>query len=141
MMAAFRRQVKEVITPAAAKVRAAQAKRLGVDKLRYYDEPLFFADGNAAPDASTKEMIESARQMYHELSKETGEFFDFMVQYDLFDLESKPGKRPGGYCTSLESYKAPFIFSNFNGTSADVMYSPTKRAMRLWRTTPCAGTI
>lgn len=120
MMAAFRRQVKEVITPAAAKVRAAQAKRLGVDKLRYYDEPLFFADGNAAPDASTKEMIESARQMYHELSKETGEFFDFMVQYDLFDLESKPGKRPGGYCTSLESYKAPFIFSNFNGTSADV---------------------
>ena len=26
----------------------------------------------------------------------------------------------GGYCTSLPGYDAPFIFSNFNGTSADV---------------------
>ena len=58
--------------------------------------------------------------MYRELSPETGEFFDFMMQYDLFDLETKPGKRPGGYCTSLPSYKAPFIFSNFNGTNADM---------------------
>ena len=53
-------------------------------------------------------------------SPETGEFFTFMVEHELFDLESKPGKRPGGYCTSLPMYKAPFIFSNFNGTAADM---------------------
>ena len=58
--------------------------------------------------------------MYHELSKETGEFFDFMVEHELFDLETKPNKHLGGYCTFLSSYSAPFIFSNFNGTSADV---------------------
>ena len=58
--------------------------------------------------------------MYRELSPETGEFFAFMMKYDLFDLETKPGKRPGGYCTSLPSFKAPFIFSNFNGTAADM---------------------
>ena len=58
--------------------------------------------------------------MYRELSKETGEFFDYMVEHGLFDLETKPGKRQGGYCTFLADDKAPFIFSNFNGTSADV---------------------
>ena len=65
-------------------------------------------------------MVAKAQKMYHELSKETGEFFDFMVEHELFDLETKPGKQTGGYCTFLNSYKAPFIFSNFNGTSADV---------------------
>ena len=33
---------------------------------------------------------------------------------------SKEGKAPGGYCTYLADYKAPFIFSNFTGTSDDV---------------------
>jgi M3 family oligoendopeptidase len=65
-------------------------------------------------------MVAIAQDMYRELSPETGEFFDFMVKYDLFDLESKQGKRPGGYCTGIANEKAPFIFSNFNGTSADV---------------------
>jgi M3 family oligoendopeptidase len=58
--------------------------------------------------------------MYREMSPETGEFFDFMTEYQLFDLETKPGKRMGGYMTSLPAYQAPFIFSNFNGTEADV---------------------
>ena len=58
--------------------------------------------------------------MYRELSKESGEFFDFMIEHELFDLESKHGKRAGGYCTTLPHYHAPFIFSNFNGTDADV---------------------
>lgn len=58
--------------------------------------------------------------MYGALSPETKEFFDFMTKYELFDLETRPGKHLGGYCTSLPEYKAPFIFSNFNGTSADV---------------------
>ena len=43
-----------------------------------------------------------------------------MKQYELFDLPSRPGKHMGGYCSYLPSLNAPFIFSNFNGTSADV---------------------
>ena len=66
------------------------------------------------------ELVKKAQAMYHELSPETGEFFDFMVEHELFDLVTRPGKHMGGYCTSLPDYKAPFIFSNFNGTSADV---------------------
>ena len=46
--------------------------------------------------------------------------FDAMVEHDMFDLDTNPGKRLGGFCSSLHKYRLPFIFANFNGTSADV---------------------
>ena len=119
-VARFRAQVKEKIVPLCLELRKEQEKRLGVDRLHYYDEELIFPEGNAGPEGTTEELVAKAQKMYHELSKETGEFFDFMVEHELFDLETKPGKQTGGYCTFLNTFKAPFIFSNFNGTSADV---------------------
>ena len=118
--ARFREQVRTIVTPAAAMIREKQRQHLGVDKLRYYDEHLYFPDGNAMPIGSTQELVDKAQRMYREMSAETGEFFDFMKEYRLFDLETRPGKRMGGYMTRFPAYKAPFIFSNFNGTSADV---------------------
>lgn len=117
---AFREQVKQHIVPLCARLFKEQAERLGVDKLRYYDESLIYPEGNAVPQGDMPELVKKAQAMYHELSPETGEFFDFMVEHELFDLVTRPGKHMGGYCTSLPDYKAPFIFSNFNGTSADV---------------------
>ena len=118
--ARFRAQIRDVITPAVAEIREKQRRRLGVDKLRYYDEALLFPEGNADPIGDMEELVLKAQRMYREMSPETGEFFDFMTKYHLFDLETRPGKRMGGYMTSFPGYKAPFIFSNFNGTSADV---------------------
>ena len=118
--ARFREQVRKVITPAAAEIREMQRKHLGVDRLRYYDEALKYPDGNAVPIGTAKELVEKARRMYREMSPETGEFFDFMTEHELYDLETKPGKRMGGYMTRLPLYQAPFIFSTFNGTEADV---------------------
>ena len=116
----FREQIRTVITPAVDRMRKAQAKRLGLDSVKYYDESLTFAGGNADPIGGKDYMVGQATEMYGALSPETKEFFDFMTKYELFDLETRPGKHLGGYCTSLPEYKAPFIFSNFNGTSADV---------------------
>jgi len=119
-VAAFREQVRTVIVPVCERIYALQQKRLGIDKLHYYDESLVFPEGNAEPIGDMDDLLESAQKMYHELSKETGEFFDFMTEHELFDLATRPNKHMGGYCTFLNKYKAPFIFSNFNGTSADV---------------------
>lgn len=116
----FHEQVKQYVTPACARLYDIQRQRLGLDHLYKYDESLVFPQGNADPEGTKDELIAKAQEMYAELSPETKEFFDFMVEYDLFDLESKPGKRPGGYCTGLPAYNAPFIFSNFNGTAADM---------------------
>ncbi len=118
--ARFREQICQIVTPAVAEIREKQRVRLGVDKLRYYDESLLFPEGNARPIGTTAELVEKTRKMYREMSPETGEFFDFMDEYQLFDLETRPGKHMGGYTTAFPAYNAPFIFSNFNGTSADV---------------------
>ncbi|MBR0353027.1 MAG: M3 family oligoendopeptidase [Oscillospiraceae bacterium] len=116
----FRAKVWEVIVPFCAELYKEQAARLGVDAMHWYDEALVFPEGNAVPEGSMPELVEKAGEMYAEMSPETGEFFRFMREYELFDLETRPGKHLGGYCTFLPDYKAPFIFSNFNGTSADV---------------------
>lgn len=116
----YREQVKESVVPVAVKLRARQAKRLNLDALKYYDESLTFLTGNPTPKGEAKWMIEKASEMYKALSPETDEFFQYMKQNDLMDLETKKGKAGGGYCTFIAKYKSPFIFSNFNGTSGDV---------------------
>ena len=119
-VARFREQVRTIIVPAVAKLKQQQAERLGVEKLKYYDESCIFPDGNADPIGGESVLVPITQRMYREISPETGEFFDFLTRHGLFDLETRPGKHLGGYCTYLNDYKAPFIFSNFNGTAADV---------------------
>ena len=116
----FRKQVREVVVPAAAKLYERQKEALWIDTLYYYDESIASPSGNPVPIGDKEYLVGEAQKMYRELSKESGEFFDFMMEYELFDLDSKHGKRAGGYCTILPQYHAPFIFSNFNGTDADV---------------------
>lgn len=118
--ARFRQKIKEVVTPACARLFEKQRLRLGLDRLHWYDETLVFPEGNADPEGTKDELLAKALEMYRELSPETGEYFQFMVDRELFDLESKPGKRLGGYCTSLPEDLSPFIFANFNGTAADI---------------------
>ena len=119
-VAAFRDQIATDIVPIVAKVKRDQEKRLGVDKLKFFDDLLIFPDGNADPYGTPEEILEAGHQMYRELSPETAEFADFLFGNGLLDVLSKSGKAPGGYCTSFDAYQAPFIFSNFNGTSGDV---------------------
>lgn len=120
MVENFRKQVEEFIVPIDSKLYERQAKRLGLESLKYYDEKFEFLSGNPTPKGDSKWIVENAKVMYSELSKETKEFFDFMVENDLMDLVAKKGKAAGGYCTNFPNYKAPFIFSNFNGTAGDV---------------------
>jgi len=117
---AFRRQVAEDVVPLAAEIQRRRFQRLGIQDPKFYDTGLAFASGNPVPTGTTPELLDKATVMYHELSPETAEFVDFMVEGDLFDLEAKPGKAPGGYMTSLQDYGAPFVFSNANGTADDV---------------------
>ena len=116
----FRDQVANDVVPQLQKVMALRAKRTGIARPTFTDLPIMFKDGNPKPIPGYKARMDAARTMYHELSPETAEFIDFMQDNELFDVESRPGKMSGGYMTSLPSYKAPFIFANWNNTSGDV---------------------
>jgi len=116
----FRKQVRDIIVPVATEIYEKQRVRLGLDKLRYFDLQFEFESGNATPKGDPEWILEQGVKMYTELSPETKEFFDLMVEKELLDLVNKDGKQGGGYCTYISDYKAPFIFSNFNGTSGDI---------------------
>ena len=116
----FRDQVANDVVPQLQKVMTMRAKRTGIARPTFTDLPIMFKDGNPKPIPGYKARMDAARTMYHELSPETAEFIDFMQDNELFDVESRPGKMSGGYMTSLPSYKAPFIFANWNNTSGDV---------------------
>ena len=120
MVESYRKQVLENIVPLHTELRERQGKRLGVDKLKFYDEAIKFNSGNADPHGSPEWILNNGKTMYKELSKETDEFFTFMTENNLLDLLSKKGKMSGGYCTYIPEHKAPFIFANFNGTSHDI---------------------
>ncbi|MCA1319252.1 M3 family oligoendopeptidase [Bacillus tianshenii] len=120
MVAKFRDQVKEYIVPLTEKLKERQQTRIGVEDLKYYDEGFKFKTGNATPKGTPQWIIENGSKMYEELSEETKEFFQFMIDKNLMDLVAKKGKEAGGYCTYIPTYKTPYIFSNFNGTSGDI---------------------
>lgn len=120
MVSEFRKQVKDYIVPVASKLYERQRERLGLNELKYYDLDMEFTSGNATPKGNKDWILSNGEKMYSELSAETKEFFNFMVERNLLDLETKEGKAGGGYCTYINDYKSPFIFSNFNGTSGDI---------------------
>lgn len=115
----YREQIKRDVVPVVEELVRRKAKRLNISDLKSYDT-INFLSGNPTPKGDRDYLVNHAKTMYKELSKETDEFFTFMNDANLLELESKKGKAGGGYCTFIPDYKAPFIFANFNGTSHDV---------------------
>lgn len=116
----FRNQVKKYFVPFAQKLHERRMKRLKLEKLSYIDEGVYFLNGNPAPIGNPNEIMNAGKEMYSRLSHETKEFFDYMIENELFDVLGRKTKKAGGYMTYLPLYKSPFIFANFNGTSGDV---------------------
>jgi M3 family oligoendopeptidase len=119
-VARFRNQVKEFLVPLASKMHEERRERLGLGKLDFVDEGVYFLEGNPLPTGTADDIFAAGKKMYSELSVETEEFFNFMLDHELFDVLGRPNKTTGGYMDMLMTYKAPIIFANFNGTSADV---------------------
>lgn len=119
-VAACREAVKTELVPLICELKQLQAKRIGLEQLCYFDDTFRFVQGNPDPIGTPDEILAAGKKMYEELSAETAEYIDFMFDGGLFDVLSREGKAPGGYCTYLPGLKAPFIFSNFNATADDV---------------------
>ncbi len=117
----FRAAVRRYLVPLADRVYREQAKRLGKEyPMNYADNALMFRSGNPKPQGTADDILAQGKKFYDELSPETSEFFQTMLDNELLDVLATEGKAGGGYCTGIMDYKVPFIFANFNGTQGDV---------------------
>ena len=117
----FREAVVKYLVPVATEIYKEQAKRLGKEfPMSFADCALEFRSGNPKPYGTPDEILAQGKKFYDELSPETSEFFNMMLDNELLDVLSTKGKAGGGYCTSIPDYEVPFIFANFNGTQHDV---------------------
>lgn len=117
----FREAVVKYLVPVADAVCREQAKRIGREyPLSFADAALKFRSGNPKPCGGPEDILAQGQKFYDELSPETGRFFKTMLDQELLDVFSTPGKEAGAYCESIADYGVPFIFANFNGTQGDV---------------------
>ncbi|NLP36924.1 MAG: M3 family oligoendopeptidase [Firmicutes bacterium] len=137
-VAKVRKHINRYCVPLTENIRRRQQRHLGLKAFKYYDESLFFPEGNPTPQGSPAEILQQGIRMYEELSPETSDFFAQLVEHQLLDVLSRKGKAPGGYCDYLPAFEVPFIFANFNGTAQDldVLTHEAGHAFQLWLSRP-----
>lgn len=117
----YKEKILKYIVPLSESIKKDQRERLGYkDDHRYYDDVIFYKSGNPKPKGDIDHLVNAAKEMYSELDPVASRYFDFMVEHHCMDLAAKPGKAGGGYMDYIPGLKTAFIFSNSNGTSADV---------------------
>lgn len=115
----LRAAVREHVVPFAAELRARQAATLGLDRLAAWDEQVHDPAGSPVPGGDAEWMTARAREVFDDMGP-LGPFFRAMDTGGFLDLPAREGKAGGGFCTSFPTTGMPFVFANFNGTTADV---------------------
>jgi oligoendopeptidase F len=94
---------------------------LKVDTLRPWDLNVDLLNrAPLAPFSTTTEFVQGVRRIFDRVHPSFGEQFQFMADHELLDLENRKGKAPGGYQSSLEERRLPFIFMNAVGRDQDL---------------------
>lgn len=114
----FARTVQKVVVPLAAKIVERRAADLGLASMKPWDISAYTIPP-PQPFGNADEVAAAVEQAIAGLDDELGSYFKFMRENELLDLDTRPGKTPGGYQTSLEVVRHPFIFMNFSGTIRD----------------------
>lgn len=72
------------------------------------------------PFDNGQELIEKTAICFNRLDPSIGKYIEIMQANNLFDVESRKGKAPGGYNYPLAESGAPFIFMNSANTFRDL---------------------
>lgn len=118
---AFHEAVEKTVVPLLRDLQRARKKALGLDVLRPWD---LAVDVRSRPPLrpfqTAAELCGKASHVFHDVDAELGKQFDEMVRRGYLDLESRKGKAPGGYQSTYEESRHPFIFMNAVGVQRDV---------------------
>jgi oligoendopeptidase F len=113
--------VLEAVVPAAQRALERRRARMGLATLRPWD---LRADRMGRPQlkpfGQVSELCDAAGRVFSAVDENFGCYFKVMVDERLLDLETRPGKMPGGFCASLPHSGRAYIFMNAAGVDGDV---------------------
>ena len=118
----FHGAIEETVVPAATRVYQRRAARLGLEAMRPWDLDVDVEGRPAlAPFKEVEQFESGVHTILQRVDPQLGGYFQTMMTEGLLDLENRNNKAPGGYCSTLEAAKRPFIFMNAVGLHGDVM--------------------
>lgn len=118
---AFHAAVEEHVMPLARDLAERRREALLLDALRPWDygvDPLGREPLQPFEDAA--DLGTGCRRIFGHLDAELEAQFAEMLERGELDLASRKGKAPGGYQSSLDEQRRPFIFMNAAGLHRDV---------------------
>ena len=117
----FHDSVEKHIVPLVKKIQKERLSKMNKDQFRPWDTAVN-AEGKAPlkPFETGQEMLDGTIAVFEKINPEFSGFLKKMEEIKHFDLESKPGKAPGGYNYPLYETGAPFIFMNAVGSQGDL---------------------
>ncbi len=118
----FHNAVKSVIVPFVKEQQEKHKAKLGVTNLKPWDTEVD-PDGFAPlkPFETGDQLMEGCIQMFSKVDPYFSECLTHMREMKHIDLDSKPGKAPGGYNYPLYESNVPFIFMNAVGSQRDLV--------------------
>jgi oligoendopeptidase F len=117
----FHEAVERVVVPLMRQIQESHRRALGVDVLRPWDlavDPL--GRPPLVPFKDVEQLAAGTETIFQEVNSELGQQFAFLRSQQLLDLANRKGKAPGGYQTTFEDKRLPFIFMNAVGLDSDV---------------------
>ncbi|HCU23987.1 MAG TPA: hypothetical protein DF383_03140 [Deltaproteobacteria bacterium] len=119
-VAVLREEIRQVLVPLAAKIRAWQAKSLGQAKVQAWDLDYFPEWRMGELKVAISEQTQAAQRVYQQLSPVLAGHFKSLVEHQLIDVPARTGKAQGAFCTGFSDYRVPYLFLNSVGESSDV---------------------
>jgi len=117
----FHDAIEKVVVPAAQRIYEKKRQQLGVEKLRPWDTRVDASEHPALrPYSGQAQLIQGCLNIFNQVDPVLGRYLATMAEEELLDLDTRPGKALGGYCSTLPLRKRPFIFMNGIGTHDDV---------------------
>jgi len=117
----FHDAVEKQIVPLVREVYRKRQRELGLDRLRPWDLVVDPHGGAPLrPFKTTSELVRGCEQVFEKVHPSFSENFRRMMNLNLLDLESRPGKAPGGYNAEFLDLRLPFIFMNSVGRDQDM---------------------
>ena len=119
--ATFHEAIEQVVVPLRRALDAERATELEVEGLRPWDTGVD-VKGRAPlrPFDGADDLVEKSSRVFHRMDAQLAGFFDQLREGDCLDLETRPGKAPGGYQYNRDFSRMPFIFMNAAGLHRDL---------------------